>query len=323
MHFSSLESLENSSWYAYNDEPLQKNALLKPRLCDPFVLMPEDSPDGIWHLFAHTWVGIEHYVSSSGFDWKREHVVVWRGHYPFLFKEGDLYYLVYEIHDRELRKGKWRNDGESRICVRSTSDLKLWSDSRVLLSSKNVGYSADFSKPRLSRPQLFYYQGEYRLYFGASETLMYDSKQKASVYFALAVSDALDLPFSPFFKPLLQGDPDGQYDNLALGSVRVVPCSDGFGAIECAFGFDKERKKSTSTMLLLTSGDGIDFKFSKTLMKTPEKGWASRYITSVDATWRESEKSWYCYFSANGRDEDYRIFKVRESLGLLLGKQLS
>ena len=56
-------------------------------------------------------------------------------------------------------------------------------------------------------------------------------------------------------------------------------------------------------------------------MPPVKAGWASRYITSCDAIYRAEEKAWYCYFSANGIDEDLKFIHFRESLGLLIGNQ--
>ncbi len=321
MRFPSVDSLIKATWYAYSDEPIQVSPWYKPRLCDPVIIMPEESPDGIWHLFAHTWVGIEHYTSPSGFNWQVEHVVVLRGHYPNIFKEDGVFYLLYETHDKDYlgkrRKDKNRN---SRINIISSTDLKLWSAPHTILDSKDIPYAGEYTPlPMISRPQLVVWQGRYRLYFGSSHIIMPDTKQKVTVYLSYAEADSIDGPYVPLREPVLESKPDSKYTNLALGSVKMIPCCDGFAALECAFYFDPESRKSRSAMILLSSEDGYVFKEERIIMLTPEKGWASRYITSCDAFYRQEEETWYCYFSANGYNEGYKFLPVRESLGLLLG----
>ncbi|MBQ0072353.1 MAG: hypothetical protein KBS81_10970, partial [Spirochaetales bacterium] len=141
----------------------------------------------------------------------------------------------------------------------------------------------------------------------------------ATAYLMYAESDYLDGDYRVCPEPILRIQPDSKYRNLAVGSVRIVPCSDGIAAFECAFSYDREHQKSTTNMLLLTSTDGTTFLDEKVIQKTAEEGWASRYITSVDVRYKESENTWYCYYSANGNRRVKFFTYVKESLGLLLG----
>ena len=94
MRFVEKRILEDTYWYSFNDEPIATvGSLIVPRLSDPSFLLPDESPDGLWHLFAHTWLGVEHYTSTSGLEWKKEHLVFLRGHSPFIYKEGNVYYV--------------------------------------------------------------------------------------------------------------------------------------------------------------------------------------------------------------------------------------
>ena len=82
MRLQEKSSLCEAVWSSYSEEPVWQGSWWAGRLCAPFILLPEDSPDGKWHLFAHTWAGIEHFVSFSGFDWQRIGLIVLRGHFP-------------------------------------------------------------------------------------------------------------------------------------------------------------------------------------------------------------------------------------------------
>ena len=55
------EQLLGASWFPFSDEPVIKGLWYVPRLSSPVFLFPEESPDGKWHLFAHSWLGIQHY----------------------------------------------------------------------------------------------------------------------------------------------------------------------------------------------------------------------------------------------------------------------
>ena len=148
---------------------------------------------------------------------------------------------------------------------------------------------------------------------------MYDTGQKTTSKLMYAESDYLDREWRVNPEPILEIEPDSEYRNLAVGSVRIIPHSDGLAAFECAYSYDREKNKSTSSVLLLSSQDGLEWKTERVIQKTAESGWASRYITSVDVRYKDGENTWYCYYSANGYREFCGFRFVKESLGLLLG----
>lgn len=320
MRLQDKSSLTQAVWSSYSEEPVWQSAWWESRLSAPCVVSPEDSGDGSWHLFCHTWLGIEHYVSASGFDWKRAGLVVLRAHYPSIWKEKNTWYLVYESHEHDYQ-GKRRLDMKktiSRICLISSSDLRLWSKPQTILSSADIPYASDYSVPRLAHPQLVSWQGRYRLYFTASEVRMYDTGQKASAYLSYAESSFFNSGFEVHPCPVMSIDPDSRYANLALGAFSFVVCSDALMAFQTAFFFDEEKHKSQSAILLLSSDDGQHFTLERELMRSPETGWASRCFTSCSVSFRSQEDTWYCYYSANGKS--LRPFiPVREKLGLLIG----
>lgn len=324
MRFATSSQLKASSWYVFNDEPIKESPWYKKELGGPAVILPKDSPDGYWHLFAHTWLGIEHFISASGLEWKRGHSVIHRGRFPSIYKEGNTYYLLYETHDSDLFWKAKRKDtsGISRIMITSSTDLTIFSKPRQIVDGRNVETANDYSKkPRLSRPQLFMWQGRYRLYFGSSHTTIYDTKQKATSYLCYAESDNIFGEYKIVQKPILKGDADSKYTNLALGSVNIIPLSDGFGAVNCSYYYEEDKKRSRTIMTLFESEDGLVFKKVRTLQETPEKGWASRHITGCCSVFKEDENTWYCYYSANAKAKIFKLIPyVKESLGLYLGK---
>ncbi|MBS7379082.1 MAG: exo-alpha-sialidase [Sphaerochaetaceae bacterium] len=319
MRFQPLSRIREAYWYAFNDEPIATRGALK--LCDPAYLLPEESPDGLWHMFAHTWIGLEHFTSTSGLEWKRGRLMFCRAHSPFIFREGGTYWLFYEIHDRmSLRKNSDDSLSASRFMVTTSNDLILWSKPKLVLDSTKITRAQyKEGKVRISRPQIVDWKGRYRLYFGAGETRMYDTRQKTTARLMYAESDFLDKEWRVNPEPILEIEPDSRWRNLAVGSVRIVPCSDGLAAFECAYYYDRKKNKSSSAVLLLTSQDGISWKDEKVIQESPEEGWAGRYITSVDVRFKEGENTWYCYYSANGYSMKNGRRSVKESLGLLLG----
>jgi hypothetical protein len=333
MNLPLVSSFSKISWFPFSDEPVLRCLWYLGRLCDPCILLPDQGPDGKWHLFAHTWVGLEHFTSENGISWEPRKMIELRGHSPFVFYQEGVWYLVYEKHDSSLpalKKGRMRRRdfekvSSSRFEIRSSSDLILYSEPKIILDSKDVPFSGlSTGKPRISRPQLFKTEEGYSLYFGASHTVLEDSGQKATKYFALATSTNLEGPYilANEGQPLLKPDANDKYRNMACGSIKVVQALDGFAAFECAMRWDKKEGKTSSILLQLESSDGIAWKssFRAEILPTPEKGWADRYVVSCDAKYKADEQCWYCYYSANSKKG---IFPVRESIGLLLGKDPS
>ncbi len=334
MKRSEIKAYNKLSWYPFSEDPLLKPKWYFPRLSDPTFLLPENSPDNRWHMFAHSWLGIQHFVSDNGLDWSAKKMIELRGHSPFIFYSKGLWYLIYEKHDstpsslsfKELKENRGKSDSFSRIEIISTEDMEFFSKPTILFDSKDVPFAKTLLKrPRLSRPQLFYDETNgYRLFFGASHITLSDSKQKATLYFALATSKELLGPYKTVGDaPLFGPSADDKYSSLAVGGIRVVPVKDGYVGFECAFGWDKENNRSVSNLIQIESKDGIKWVQSKKrpLISLPEAGWASRYITSCDVQYMEDDYCYYCYFSGNST---YKIgpFKyIRESLGLLLGKE--
>lgn len=333
MFFQSASKFENLSWYPFIETPVLEAKFYTPRLCDPTFILPKESPDNRWHLFAHNWIGIQHFVSNNGLDWQSKKMIELRGHSPFIFFNKGLWYLIYEKHDSspdnlDFHELKNKNKiSRSRIEICHTEDMENFSKSQILFDSDNVPFSSDrLNRPRLSRPQLFYDEKEgYKLFFGASHILMEDTKQKATLYFSMAKSKSLLGPYELVNdnKPIIEPDADDKYRNLATGSIRIIPLIEGgYLALECAFGWDKYNNKSISTLIQLESKDGINWETSNRapILSLPKDGWASRYITSCDIRYMEDEYCFYCYFSANSIKKIGFIKYINESLGLLLAK---
>ena len=318
---------EKCNWFPFSDEPLVQGLFYAPKFCDPQVLMPEESCDGKWHLFFHSWIGIHHFLSDSGIEWEPRKMIEVRGHSPFIFYEKEKYYLIYEKHEKEIPfVGQKRADGGgetgSRIEIRSSTDLLVWSNPRLLLDSRNVPYAGDYLKaPRVSRPQIIKTDKGYRLYFGASHLALPDTNQKVSRYFGYAEAKELfgpyTLPENP--KPLIEPQPDDKWSNLGCGSIRIVKSGSDIYAFQCGVFWSPAEKKTHSALLMLKSADGLHFErvLDKPILMPSSRGWASSYIMGCDVHYRENERCWYCYFSANGETDKRK--NSLESIGLLIG----
>ena len=321
MRYIPSSALVNTSWYSFREDEIAKSKWYLPRLSDPCVLFPSETVDGKYHMFCHTYLGIHHYTSDSGLDWKETgRPLFLRAHFPYITKVGNVYYMFFERHNFN-KKSDGVSKNYSLIYFSKSEDLFKWSPDAPVLDSRDVSLSSYRMGPcRISRPQVVEWMGRYILFFGSGEAKMFDSGQKTAVRFMAAESKFIEGPYKLRNKAVLEIEPDGPYRSLAAGAVRLFVCSDALCAVECSYVYDKENDRSRSLMLLLKSEDGYKFDTVKVMHTQAESGFSSRAITSCDLKYLESDDTWYCYFSANNRERYYPF--VREGLGLLLGKSI-
>ena len=322
-----LTDVIHASWYPFSDEPVIKGSWYTPRLSHPFVLFPQDSVDDKWHMFCHSWLGIHHYISDSGISWQSVRIIEVGGHYPSVYIEDGVYYIVYEKRginipyiDGRRRLSAKEYHRESHIEIISSTDLTIWSKPRHLISANDIPCSADFlKKGRLSHPQIVSTNQGYRLYIGASLT---NKKLDIARYTVSAVSvDIVGTYQMESNNILIKGEGNDYYRSLASGQLHVLRAGDTYRAIQNAHFFDEERNRASTAIMLLESEDGLTFTLLKDepILTPPEEGWASSHILTSSLRYKEDEGCWYCYFSA--ASYRYNPLKIYgEAIGLLIGK---
>ena len=307
---TSLSTLTNASWCAYSDEAILKGNILNHKRKAASLLLVKDSPNNKWNMFSSSLFGLSHYVSGSGFNYQIKKFMMLGAKDPHLYKEDNLYHLLYVRHIKSYDFKTKTKDSGYRICLKSSYDLQDWSSEKVLLRSINL-----FGKEvKIEDPCLVKIGREYRLYFAYGEKTIYDTNKKVPQGITYASSGSLDSSFVFSEKSILRSLPDDKYTNLGIGKFRIVQLNDGFAALNISYYYDKEKDKSQAVIRLLSSEDGIVFKQEKVVFYKPDKGWASYHISSIDAQWEESEKTWYCIFTASYKKGLFSIWGT----GLLL-----
>ncbi len=320
-----FEKLKEASWFPFSDEPVIKGLWYVPRLSCISFLFPEESIDQKWHLFAHSWLGIQHYSSDSGIMWEPVQMVQLRGKHPFLFKDKNQYHLIYERHgalipfvERLSKKGKKEHIKGSHIEMRSSSDLNVWSEPKVLFKATDALCASDYLKnPLIGHPQLIKVDGGYRLYFGASKVGFNPSSAR---YICSAFSKNIDGPYELESEvPILEANPNSKYSNLAVGRLSIYKEDQQYIGFQNGRYWDDDKKKESSAITIVESNDGLSFSEcdAKPVLTPVENSWASKHIVSCDVRYKKDEDCWYCYYSATGQRKG---LLVKESIGLMIGK---
>ena len=142
-----MEAVQDLAWRECDENPLIHPTFPSPMLADPTFLPPAETPDGVWHLFAHSILGIHHFTSRDGLAWVRCKGAVSRNSLrAFLFVMDSTYYLFYE---RYLKLFPFPY--LSRIEARTSRDLLSWSRPSVVLEP-SLAWHREGCKGAVSNP---------------------------------------------------------------------------------------------------------------------------------------------------------------------------
>ena len=158
--------------------------MLSGIIADPTVLSPDQSPDKKWHLFAHSYFGIHHYISEDGLKWKDIKLIRRFALRQYIYTENNLYYLVYEKLDKFL---PYLPVYASHIEIISSSDLINWSKPKTIFK-----HCADWHNNTLCNPCIIKEDNKYILHFNANFKFFLDTLIAEPRYSGKAQSDVID-----------------------------------------------------------------------------------------------------------------------------------
>ena len=250
-------------------------------VADPSLLTPENSHDNKWHMFLHTNLGVYQFISEDGIHFEKKQRVVNRAMRPNINRIDDTYYLFYE-RTRSLFMNalnvvnavKWK----SEIYVTQSDDLVNWSEPKLV-----IGNTKDFEiSPRgtaLSNPFLLQEEGINRLYYSCGMTYIDDCKFCEPTHISYAQSENITEGYVSAESPLISPNKNNPYLNLCSGCLKVYKLSDGYIGIQN--GIYEKDGRSHSAIFLMTSEDGLNFKFEKMLVEPQVvngKDWMKQFV---------------------------------------------
>ncbi len=250
-------------------------------VADPSLLSPTESHDNKWHMFLHTNLGVYHFISDDGIRFKKVKKVVNRAMRPNINRIGKTYYLFYE-RTRSLFMNalnvvnavKWKSD----IYVTQSDDLVNWSEPKLV-----IGNTRDFEISErgtaISNPFLLQEKECNRIYYSCGMTYIDDCKFCEPTHISYAESKDITEGYVSAEAPLISPDKNNPYLNLCSGCLKVYKLSDGYIGIQN--GIYEKDGKSHSAIFLMTSLDGLKFKFEKMLVE-PQivhgKDWMKQFV---------------------------------------------
>lgn len=281
-----FDEIEGIQWRDCIENPLIFPPFPSPVIADPTFLPPDKTPDKKWHLFAHSLMGLHHFVSDDGIAWRMlDGLAEKKAMRPFLFVEDGTYYLFYEKFISFFPQ-------RSRIEVRQSNELLRWGSAKVVLTPHLPWHRRTCGNPCVLKDG-----DEYKLYYSAALVFLKDCKFSEPEFIGVASSENVSGPFVSFPEPLIKPDKSDPYGNHGAGSIKVVQTKSGFAGFQN--GIYVCRKKHThSAIRLLSSQDGITWRgFDREpFLKPAGKGWKKAFVYACDV--RQFEDELYLYYNA-------------------------
>lgn len=287
-----ISDFKKIKWKLYPQNPILKSPCFTPLIADPSLILNTESPDGKFHLFCHTLFGIHRYESNNGFKWNSGKLLFRHGMRPFVYKENNIFYLLYERYTPFQIVFSWFSSWKwnSHIEIRTSKDLKTWSFPKKILEPSlnwhvHTSYGKSIGNPCLVKIE----NNKYRLYYSASLSLIPDCGFYEPTYIGAAESDEIFGPYTSLKNPLIF--PDNPNRNLAAGSIKVLKTENGFVGFENCI-YQNSDGRSGSSIYLLNSTDGIKWDFlSKEPILSPSTGWMKSHIYAMDVKFHPIEKN--------------------------------
>ena len=306
-----ISEVLNLQWKEFEQNPLIRSPFPSWLIADPTFLSPECAPDGKWHLFAHSLMGIHHFISSNGVDWSRLRGLVTKGSIrAYLHKTTTDYYLFYErLVSTRLMKYT------SRIEVRVSKDLTSWSGPNIVFEPRLLWHREGGWLGNVGNPCVIADEDGYRLYYTAGLIYLKDCGFYEPKYIGCAFSKALSGPYVPMPDPVLTPEPDDPFANLGAGAIKVLRCSDGYVGFQNGIYWDRVSNHSGSAIRILESSNGKEWEVSGDPILKPDRGWKKSHVYALDV--RLTANGWRLYFNARSG-----WLVGRESIGLAYGEAI-
>jgi len=301
-------------WQPHPANPLIGPPFPSPIIADPTVLLPHETPDNRWHLWAHSLRGVHHYTSSDGLAWQREpSVVVPRALRPFVRPmPNGSYYIYYERHTR-------LHPFRSHIEVRRSTDLRHWSAPQTALAPSLPWHHEPQRHRAVSNPGVVPLpDGRFRLYYSASLVWLPDCRFWEPRYIGAAHSASPAGPFVPDAQPIIRPTAQLPYLNLGAGALKVLPCADGYVAFwNTIYHDDSPQRHTRSAIYQMAGTTGLDFDpATARLIRAPQgNGWERSHIYALDVR-ALPDGTWRLYYNARNGWSGLNPWN-RERIGLL------
>lgn len=293
----SFDEFNKAEFTLYENNPIIRYPLPSLVVADPSVLTPEESHNGKWQLFCHTFFGVYRYESDDGVSFENRGRIAKRAMRPNINRIDGRYYMFYErtrpviMNALSLFGAKWK----SEIYRVESTDLECWTEPELVLTTTR-DYEKDENGEALSNPFLIKLQGSYRLYYSCGQTFIKDCGFCEPRHISFAESERIADGYVARQTPIISPDKNIEWLNLCSGCLKVYRLKDCYIGLQNGI-FEKDGK-SHSAIMLLRSDDGVNFEFVKPFLVPQKTGsnWMAQYVYACCLTFYENKLR--VYFNA-------------------------
>lgn len=318
-----IRDFQDLTWSdAVGGQPLIAPPFFSPIIADPAVVPPTQSPDGRWHLFAHSALGIHHHESADGLHWEAQGLAVWHGMRASVLRYAGAWWLYYEEYpafglSRTALPEALHTPWHSWISRRRSVDLIHWSDAEPVLAptlpwqrsryGSAVGNPCVVQMSETSGPQ------KWALYYSGGLVFIPDCGFTEPSAIGRATAPSPEGPWTIEPTPLLVPDAKDPAMNLSAGSIKVLRASDGFVGFQNAITWVDGH--STSAIYLLWSVDGRQWtRAAKPVLAPGSLSWRRSHVYACDVRFDAKSSSWWMFYNAR---DNWHISKGKEAIGAL------
>ena len=298
------------TWTQHPENPIISPSFPGLFIADPTVLLPTETPDGKWRLFAN---GIpprlHEFISADGIHWTRVRSFARGGMRSFVRLLDGRYHLFYE----QIR---WPAPLRSRIVHCTSTDLATWSKPLEVIRP-HLPWHGRFHRT-VGNPCVVRWRDEWLLYYSAATVYLRDCGYVEPAYLGVARAATLDGPWQVNPEPLRGPDGDDPFRNLGAGAMKVL-ADESQG---CLWGFNNgiyrdSEGRSRSAVRVLRSEDGVCWDdCGDEPIIAPEPGWMKALVYALDV--RLYKGRLWVYFNAR---DGWLI--GQERIGLAVGEEAS
>lgn len=287
------------NWVEHPQNPLVQPADGDWLIGDPTILLPEEAPDGQWHMFAYGFLGIHHLTSPDGITWEMLAdtyfgLGVVR---PFVYRDATaaepLYYMFVEKYDGMTASATFWS---------RSADLVTWTDLQILLSPELEWESTP--NPTLGNPCLMYREDTrtYWMYYSASNVFIPECNFYEPRHIGVATADSILGPYHKVQEPLISPDESNPLRNMGAGSIKLLDEKVGGKFIALTNGIYRDADgNSRSAIEVMSSSDGLEWEYvcDGAVVAPSGEGWKKAFVYAFDTVRVGDEIRMYF----NARDE--------------------
>jgi hypothetical protein len=314
----SIADFQRMNWQAVaGGQPLLQPPRFSPIIADPALVMPAQSPDQRWHLFAHSAWAIHHFSSDDGLQWHEQDIACWDAMRGFVLPADGGWWLYYEAYPafalvRTALPEALRVPWKSWIARRFSHDLQNWGDEQIMLEA-SLPWQQNALGAAVGNPCVVQLaDARWALYYSGGLVLIPDCGFTEPYGIGRALADTPAGPWIAEPEPLLIPDKADDALNLSAGAIKVLRTRDGYVGFQNAISW--QNGHSTSAIFLLWSSDGQLWQRSEQPLLAPSSGWQRSHVYACDVRFNSQDGRWWLFYNAR---DDWPMDRGKEAIGAL------